>query len=226
MELAGVSIILSNIEFSLIAASAGLDGIFGIFTEEDVIDKYEVYRILNGLIHKGIIKNDGDKFIPEETIKDFINVIRSSEYTLAVYPPYDNLPVKFCYLSGEKILITEQCATGEGLYKFYLTDKPEFIPLLKNEGYLPDESLEIDEEETESYNINAEELLRTEPYTYPADLVIDKYTDKSIVLRIMVCNRKIFVIDNSRFEEKQYTISNIMARLNMEENKEGKDDIN
>lgn len=220
MELAGVAIILSNREFSLIAASAGLDGIFGIFTEDDDIDEYEVYRTLNSLVQKGIIKNDGNKFIPEEMIKDFINVIKNAECAMAVYPPYDNLPVKFCYLNGEKILVTEPCATGEDLYKLYLTDKEEFVLLLKNEGYLPDKESESDDEETESNTMNAEEWLKMEPYTYPADLVIDKFIDKSVILRIMICGHRIFVIDSQRFEEEQYTFLNIRKRLYMEENKE------
>ena len=117
-------IFMSFTEICLLLQSLGVTSVNGIYMGEEQISDEEVVEVLDGMVKKGLLTAEEERFVIEERLGHMMRCMGWSE---ADYPlEYEDGQIFYCYERGQEVLVTSLFQQKGGMMRLMLLGKEEF----------------------------------------------------------------------------------------------------
>lgn len=125
--------LLTNREFVLLAAVAGIRKLYGFEMKADAMEQEEAIYELHGLAKKNYLTVKGDGFILSEEMNGLFSRIRDADTIMDVH----KLSGRSCILYvGSRVVKVSQSMRREDVYEVMLLEQDEVWKHLKEEGWI------------------------------------------------------------------------------------------
>lgn len=127
--------ILSELEFMTLAASKGMQRIYGfVMKDQEQADDNEIYQTMYHMVQMGYMKAVDDGFVLSPEFNALFRVIKDAGRILWIRDNDGNASDRCCYLGGEHCVVTQLSSRDEKAIKVSLIDTEDFEQYLFEEG--------------------------------------------------------------------------------------------
>ncbi|MCC8029407.1 MAG: hypothetical protein LIO75_06405 [Lachnospiraceae bacterium] len=127
--------LLTSQEFILLAATAGITSLRGFDMNVDGIDREQAVAALQELTRRGLLENNGERFLAAGEIGDIFSVIREADTTLEVHKKSGK---KCLFYLGEAAVKVALSARRPGVYEVMRMESADVWKHLTEEGWIPE----------------------------------------------------------------------------------------
>lgn len=137
IEIQDIVYSMSFLEFMTLASLKGINTVYGLSLPIEEITDNQLLETLNNLMKKEILQNTDKKLSLQSVYDEMFNLIKSAEECILVYPSDHALPVSFCYVSDD-LVVVQPDAVKPSYIKIQIIEKDKFKEYLEAMNYLPE----------------------------------------------------------------------------------------
>ena len=127
--------ILSELEFMILAASKGMQRVYGfVMKGQEQADDKEIYQTMYHMVQMGYMKAVDDGFVFSPEFNDLFQVIKAARCVLWIRENDGNVSDKCCYLGGDYCVVAQLSSRDAKAIKVSLINTEHFERYLSEEG--------------------------------------------------------------------------------------------
>lgn len=126
--------LVSNEEFVMMAATAGIHEIYGFDMHLDEMEKTGAVHVLQELSKKGFVVSDGEKFRLTGVMEDIFHQIRDADTMMEVHKKSGRKCILYL---GEQAVKVQKSMRRKELFELYQISLDEVWHDLQDEGWIP-----------------------------------------------------------------------------------------